>query len=79
MQINHSLNHSTNYVVNGNNQPLLRNIGLNLEQQYNLNRSTMYRFIFTLKQESFALTHLYNTNRPVYEKIMGMAENYTGV
>lgn len=78
MQVNDTSNKNYNYIAGGNNQPLLSNIGKGLEDQYSIGNSTLSAFMFTPEQEQFILLHLLHTNRPVYNRIMGMGDNYSG-
>lgn len=58
------------YVVNGNNQPLLGNIGRGLEAKRRLGLSSLSKYTFTPEQESYVLTFLLNNHRDVYDYIM---------
>jgi hypothetical protein len=63
---------SQNYVYNpnGNNQPLLGNIGRGLEAQRLLGLSSLSKFTFTPDQEHYVLSFLLYNHGDIYNNIM---------
>ena len=76
IQVNDSLNQNYIYHPQGNNEPLLSNKGKALLHQKNLGNTNLSSNVFTPSQEHFILQHLLHTNRPMYDKIMGIGESY---
>ena len=70
MQVNDPNNQVNNYVANGNNQPLLRNIGLALDHQSRLGNRTLSRYMFTPQMEAFVMQHILHTNPDLYSRLM---------
>ena len=60
------------YILNGQNQPALSNIGTALFQHRMQIGSTLTGNMFTPQQESFILQHLLHTNRAAYDRIMNV-------
>jgi len=64
------LNQNYNYQVNGNNQPLLGNIGRGLNAQRLLGLSSLSKNTFTAEQEHYVLGFLLHNHRDIYDNIM---------
>lgn len=64
------LNQNYNYQVNGNNQPLLGNLGRGLNSQRLLGLSSLSKNTFTPAQERYVLEFLLHNHRDVYDNIM---------
>lgn len=68
--VNDPLNQGYIYNPNGNNQPLLGNIGRGLESQRRLGLSSLSKYTFTPQQEQYVLTFLLYRHPDVYNNIM---------
>lgn len=68
--VNDPLNQNYTYISNGNNQPLLGNIGRGLEAQRQLGLSSLSKFTFTPQQEAYVLTFLLHNHADIYDNIM---------
>jgi hypothetical protein len=64
------INQNYIYNVNGNNQPLIGNIGRGLEAQRQIGLSSLSKFTFTPEQEQYVLTFLLHNHRDIYDNIM---------